>query len=265
MIPDKNIFTDRDPDSLSELYHVNTKLNRWNGRKYGERIGAFNRSYENLMTVFKKPGKVYARAPSMTLPSVSDSCSIGIRELIAIRRSAKAFGDQEINLEQLAFALQCSAGVTDPTLFLRSYPSAGAMYPLEVYVAIFSVRGCDQGLYHYSVYENSLRRISVGDYRARLSKVLLMEDLAEKASAAIVLSAIFHRAQIKYGERGYRMILFEAGHLAQNLLLAATAQRMAAVPVGGFMDDELNEILGLDGIEESALYPLLLGTLHASA
>lgn len=258
-MPDKNIFTDRDVDSLSELYHVNTKLNRWNGREYGERVDLFNRSYEGLMAVFQKPGKFYAWAPSTALPSVSDDCSVSLSELIARRRSAKSFGGKEIGNEQLAFILQRSAGVTDPTRSLRSYPSAGAMYPLEVYVVMLAVEGYDQGLYHYSVHEHSLRKIRAGDYRARLSEVLLAEDLVETASAAIVLSAIFHRAQIKYGERGYRMILFETGHLAQNVLLSAAAQRIAAVPIGGFMDDELNEILGLDGVEESVLYPLLLG------
>jgi SagB-type dehydrogenase family enzyme len=255
----KDIFTERAGDSLSELYHTNTKLNRWNARGYGERVELFNRSQEGLRAVFRQPGKLYAWAPPAALPPIAADFSANLGEVITGRRSAKSFSGREMGYQELAFILERSAGVTEPTRLLRAYPSAGAMYPLEVYVVALAVKGCEHGLYHYSVHEHSLRQIRAGDYRDRLAEVLFADGLVTTASAAVVLSAVFHRGQIKYGERSYRMVLIEAGHLAQNVLLSAAAQRTGSVPVGGFLDDELNEMLGLDGLEESALYPLLLG------
>jgi SagB-type dehydrogenase family enzyme len=254
----ENLFTDRDPLSISELYHTNTKLNRWNAREYGQRVELFGSWQRGLSTVFHPTGKVYAWAPSTRLATLPNE-SFGLGQLVTARRSARSFHGESIDAAQLAFILQYSAGVTDAATLLRAYPSAGAMYPLELYVIVLSVHGHEPGLYHYSVHESSLSKIGAGDYRDRLSEALFAEDLVRASSAVIVLSAVFHRSQIKYGERGYRMTLMEAGHLAQNMLLAATAQQVASVPIGGFIDDDLNEILGLDGIEESALYPLLLG------
>lgn len=256
---EKNIFTHRSLDSLSELYHTNTKLDRWSGRQYGECVELFNRSAEGLETVFSRPGKTYAWSPAVQLPAATDRYSGSFGELVAQRRSARSFSGNQLKSEHLAIILRQSAGVTSADGRLRSYPSAGAMYPLEAYVVVLSVQGLRPGMYHYSVHDHALRQLGSGDYRDQLSAVLFAEGLTDTAAAAIVLSAIFHRSQIKYGERGYRMILFEAGHLAQNVLLSAVAEGVAAVPIGGFLDDDLNALLGLDGVEESAVYPLLLG------
>ena len=256
---ENNMFADRDFNSLSELYHTNTKLNRWNARKYGERVEIFNISYQNLISVFHKPGKSYSWAPSISLPLNLEKGELTLEETIAGRRSAKEFTGKSISKEQLSFILRFSAGITDEMSSLHAYPSAGAMYPLELYIVAFAVTDIENGLFHYSVHEHSLRKLASGDFRDKFSEVLFAENLIETSSAAIIISAIFHRNQIKYGERGYRMILLESGHLGQNILLSATSQRIAAVPIGGFLDDELNGILGLDGIEEAVIYPLLLG------
>jgi SagB-type dehydrogenase family enzyme len=257
----ENLFTDRDPDSLSELFQTNTKLDRWSARSYGVSVELFNRWHarDDMGAVFDQPGKIYGWASSTALPSRAENSQLPFEHIITARRSATSFSGKELSAACLGYILQYAVGVTDASRALRAYASAGALYPLEVYVAVLAVQDCDAGLYHYSVHEHCLRKIRAGDYREPLAEALFAAGVVETASAAIIVSAIFHRSQIKYGERGYRMTLFEAGHMVQNILLCATAQAAAALPIGGFIDDDLNDMLGLDGVEESAIYPVLLG------
>jgi SagB-type dehydrogenase family enzyme len=256
----KNIYTERDSNSLSELYHTNTKLNRWNARAYANKIDTFYQLSQNSASGIQKPGKSYPWAPLIPLPRNSGKNGLTLEETISRRRSATEFNGEHISIEQLSFILRFSAGITEEGRALRAHPSGGALYPLELYVAALAVDDLECGLYHYGVYEHALAKIGSGKLREQLAEIFSAEHLIEASSVALIISGIFYRTAIKYGERGYRLMLLEAGHLGQNILLSATSQGVAAVPLGGFLDDDVNSMLGLDGIEETVIYPILLGS-----
>jgi SagB-type dehydrogenase family enzyme len=142
---------------------------------------------------------------------------------------------------------------------VRTAPSGGALYPIEIYPVVISVKGVEPGLYHYAVDRHGLELILPGRLEKRLSEITFDDGTFSRASVAFILTGVFGRPHFKYGERGYRFALLEAGHICQNLLLAATSLRLGAVAVGGFIDDELNELLDLDGIDESAVYLIAAG------
>jgi SagB-type dehydrogenase family enzyme len=140
----------------------------------------------------------------------------------------------------------------------RPAPSAGALYPLELYVAALQVDGLESGLMHYDPYSHCLVRLGDLDGSA-VAATLPDRSLLDRAACALVLTAVFWRSRFKYGQRGYRFVLLEAGHVAQNAVLAAAALAVPALPLGGFYDTQLDALLDLDGVDESALYVLLLG------
>jgi SagB-type dehydrogenase family enzyme len=139
----------------------------------------------------------------------------------------------------------------------RPVPSGGALYPLELYPAVLAVEGVMSGVYHYDPYA---RRLADLDRSVeRLRDALVYPSLAASGSVAIVITGVFWRSRFKYGQRGYRFTLLEAGHVAQNLVLAAAGLEVSALPLGGFYDREVERAIGVDGIDESALYIVLVG------
>jgi SagB-type dehydrogenase family enzyme len=143
---------------------------------------------------------------------------------------------------------------------LRAAPSGGALYPTEVYVAVRD-GGCDAvppGLFHYNPVRGDLALIAA-DVTERLASATPYPDAVATAGATLVFTMILERTRFKYGERGYRFALLEIGHMAQNSLLAATALGLAGVPLGGFYDDEANEVLGVDGVTETIVYLVAVG------
>jgi SagB-type dehydrogenase family enzyme len=142
---------------------------------------------------------------------------------------------------------------------VRAAPSGGALYPIELYAIVSAVDELTKGIYLYSVPRHALQLISEGDFASELAKATSFPEVFSSVSVTFVLTALFGRTTFKYGERGYRFALLEAGHIAQNILLAATAQKLGAVAVGGFIDDEINDLLDIDGVEEAAVYLVAAG------
>ena len=183
------------------------------------------------------------------------------------RRSADAFAPGPIGLPTLGTLLHTACGVTGSVdiagreLRLRAYPSAGALYAVEVYPVVLDVAGLDPGVYHYLAFEESLEHLRPGSCRGALldSALPAQRSDIDGASVAFCLTGVFSRFERKYGEGGYRILAAEAGHLAQNLILTATALGLGARPVGGFFDDLLNRMLGLDTGKEQFLLCVLLG------
>jgi SagB-type dehydrogenase family enzyme len=141
----------------------------------------------------------------------------------------------------------------------RVVPSGGALYPLELFFHTASLKGHPSGIYHYNASEHCLRQLLEGDDTHRISLGMVQPELAQGASLIIFLTAIFERSTFKYGERGYRFILLEAGHVAQNLNLVANALGLGCVNIGGYFDREIDEYLDLDGITHSTIYMLAIG------
>ncbi len=188
-------------------------------------------------------------------------------DAIAARRSCRRFADQPIDARDLAGLLEAAYGVTHAfesddgrrALPLRAVPSGGALYPLELYIAALRVDGLGPGLYHFDPLKPALgvaRDSLTADAVASLSTY---PEIVVGSAAIIFVAAVFGRTRFKYGVRGYRFALLEAGHVGQNVLLAATALGLGAVPLGGYYDRLTDEFLGLDGVNESTLYTLAVG------
>jgi SagB-type dehydrogenase family enzyme len=183
-----------------------------------------------------------------------------LAELLAARRSTRAYGDAPLRLAQVSTLLDASYGVTGalgPQTF-RAVPSGGALYPLELYLAAQHVQGLERALYHFDPLRAVLERIRpVRD--DELEGLTPYDELLVPSAAVIMIAAVFWRSRFKYGARAYRFALLEAGHVAQNFLLAATELGLAACPVGGFYDRRVDAFLGLDGLYEATLYLLPVG------
>lgn len=204
--------------------------------------------------------KRYPHSIQVALPREVPPLDVPLAGAIAGRRSHNVFAETAIRLEDLSTLLACAGGVTGHgSIRRRAAPSAGALYPIEIYPWVFSVSGVPGGLYHYATLEHSLESVNpLGGWKDLWP---ILDDGFQGATpaAAFVLTARFPRVQAKYGERGYRFALMESGHVAQNLLLAATALGLHAIPAGGFFDAGANLLLGIDGLTEAVVYVIPVG------
>ncbi len=187
---------------------------------------------------------------------------LGIRlgEAIERRRSVPPRVLRPIRLRELATLLACSYAARGRTRteMRRPVPSAGALYPLELYVLAQAVAGLEPGVYHYNPFRHGLSLLGPVDRRA-VREALADPSIADAASAIIVVTGVFWRSRFKYGQRGYRFALLEAGHLVQNALLVAAQLDVAALPFGGFYDRRLDEVVNADGLDEASVHMLVLG------
>jgi SagB-type dehydrogenase family enzyme len=144
----------------------------------------------------------------------------------------------------------------------RSAPSSGALYPIETYAVVHNVEGIAPGVYHYAIPEHALEQVRAGDFRAHTVDQALGQDFLGRCGAVLFLTNILQRMRPKYQDRSYRYGLLEAGHIGENAYLAAGSLGLGACGVGAFMDDQINAMLGVDGVEEAAVYMLAVG--HSS-
>ncbi len=170
---------------------------------------------------------------------------LSFEEVLAKRRSVREFKKSPLTLEEVSQLLWAVQGITDPTRNLRTAPSAGALYPLEVYIVIGEVKDFPQGVYWYIPQEHKIQKVKSGDVREKLAQVALGQVWVKEAPVVICISAEFERTKRKYGQRALRYVYLEAGHAAQNVLLQAVALGLGGVPVGAFYDEEVRRTLGL--------------------
>lgn len=207
------------------------------------------------------PFKEYPEAEKIPLFPPGDVRGLYTEEAILRRRSVRDYSGQPMSLEELSRLLFYTGGINAERwgYKLRAAPSAGALYPIEVYPIVHRVEGLQPGLYHYAVRDHALELLRAEDLRGAIVRYGLAQEFLGEANLVLVFTAIFQRLRWKYRERSYRYALLEAGHLGQNVYLAATSMGMGACAVGAFLDDELNALLGVDGREEAALYVLAVG------
>ena len=211
--------------------------------------------------------KVYRNSKKILLPRNLRPSEKTFEKIVAGRRSNRSFDNNPISLDAVSRLLYYGCGITGQeetdgnVICLRAAPSPGALFPLEIYIAANNVVGLKKRLYHYNVLEHSLELIEEGDASAVANSTLYPRIVAS-ASVVIIITAIFHRVTRKYRERGYRFVLQESGHVAQNICLTATSIDLGSVVLGGFLDDELNGAIGLDGVNEASLYLVPVGTLR---
>lgn len=174
--------------------------------------------------------------------------NMSVEEAISKRRSVREYKDAPLTLFELGQLLWAAQGITLPSRGLRSAPSAGATYPLEVYVAVKErgVIGLRAGIYHYDPHSHSIYQMKDGDFSIDLYRASLNQDWVKEAPLCIIITADFSRTTARYSARGERYVYMEAGHAGQNIYLQATALGLGTVAVGAFYDDQIRSIIGCD-------------------
>jgi SagB-type dehydrogenase family enzyme len=190
--------------------------------------------------------------PRIALPQVRLEGNVSLEEALVRRRSIRDYAAEELPLAHVAQLLWAAQGITSEWGG-RTAPSAGALYPLEVYLVTGNVRGLDPGIYRYAPKEHELRLIKEEDVRGELAQAALMQTFIQEAAVDIVISAVYKRTTHKYGDRGVRYVHMEAGHAAQNIYLQAAALDLGMVTVGAFDDEWTKEIIGMAD-DEAPLY-----------
>lgn len=271
--PDHEIENYRDGDAgrtdLSELYHENTKIHGHTEQEAKISVEFFNR--RDSLQEFRLDQPTIDCAETVDLPDPA-SDGIGLYDALGRRESVREFDGEPLSKQQLSDLLVRSAGVTrtnDAEVGgapreerFRAYPSPGALYPVDLYLVLARGEDVSPGVYYFENETNELRVLDeMTERRASdvLEEVTLDVDEESEQAAVGFLVGDFPRAKVKYGDRGYRYVLQESGHLCQNLLLVATALGLGAYPSAGFYDDRVDDLLRIDGRTRATLYSVHFG------
>ncbi len=234
---------------VAELFHENSKITPFDN---GESLGSLPPALE--------PGVSVRR---VSLPRSGLSSAMPLEDAIVRRASARAFnGASALPLDTLSRLLGLSCGFTAAAgpeaggafEFHRAAPSAGAIFPIEAYPVVLRVQGCAAGVYRYEPGDHSLTLLRPGFFGHHLARWTLYQPYLAAASAIVVLAGMSDRVRPRYGERGYRYMLLEAGHIAQNFSLLCAAYGLGSLCIGGFVDAAVSRLVGLNEITEIPLY-----------
>ena len=190
-------------------------------------------------------GQVYGEIEVIKLPIPSKDGSVSVEAALQKRRSVRFFKDMPLSLQSVSQLLWAAQGITNRHGF-RTAPSAGALYPLEVYLFAGNVDGLDGGIYHFRPTDHTLLLVTDGDFRETLCSAALWQDAICQAPTVFLIAGVPERTTGKYGERGIRYIHMEAGHAAQNILLQAVSLDLGGVAIGAFSDHEVGKLLKMD-------------------
>jgi SagB-type dehydrogenase family enzyme len=246
-------------DKLWEVFHENSK--NWRAV-----LALSERSGTEIQTAMKRfhESLPYAGYPVVELPAPCSQFDASLTQAILARESVRRLTPRLVQLDELAAILHYSYGMLRDNTFVpfpprtRAVASAGALYPLELYFDAARIAGLSPGLYHYSPKEHCLHRLRATD-PALVPCATLYPDLVREASFSLFVTAVFERSTWKYGERGYRYALIEAGSVAQNVGLISAALGLGCFNLGGYVDREVDDLLGLDGVTQSTVHLLCVG------
>ncbi len=195
---------------------------------------------------------------SIKLPQPRKKGSLSIEEAIERRRSRRSYTDDPVLLSDISQLCWAAQGITEAKIGFRAAPSAGALYPLEIFLVVGN-SDLEAGVYSYSCGEHVLERVKKGDYRNQLCEASLRQEWVEKAALDFVITAIYSRTIVKYGERGReRYVPMEAGHVAENIYLQAESLGLGTVAIGAFYDDQVREVISAPS-EHVPLYVMPIG------
>lgn len=244
--------------SIAKIYHQLTKVKYKKGAEGPPDLRSVPKEWK--MVYFKS----YPRLPKTFLPKPR-KLNFSLGKALLQRRSEREFKGKPLSLGDLSQLLFYSAGIQkkekDSDKSRRTYASGGARYPLEIYLFSLKAGGeLKEGIYHYNIREHSLEKLlEEKGLRKKVYPEAIWQEMIKKTPVVLVISAVFWRNTIKYKDRGYRYILFEAGHVGQNIYLTAAASGLKCCAIGGFDDDKFNEFLDIDGDSEATLYLFALG------
>jgi SagB-type dehydrogenase family enzyme len=241
-------------NGIGDLYHQETKYQR-------------DRMPTGWLDASTQPSPYKKDPPSLQRFSISPPFQKGgepIWETIARRRSMREFSPRSISLPELSQLLWATQGITARAwgYDFRAVPSAGALYPIDTYVLVNRVESMAAGIYHYDVEETQLVLQREGNYGREVSQAALGQELVADAGAVFVWTAMVERSKWKYRERAYRYIYMDAGHVGQNLYLAATALGLGCCTIGAFYDEEVDRLIGVDGKKEISVYMGAVGRME---
>lgn len=249
-------------ESAWELFHENSKTSAFKPLPPDEEVlGAMAVMWQSLP---------YQSFPATPLPETLAPLNCQLEQAILNRCSARELFPIRHSLAELNRLLFSGYGLTRTNIGtgyprpFRVVPSGGAMYPLEIFFYSASIDGLEAGVYHYNPVEAAVRRVRDGDSSDLLNGMVVQHELVSNASLLIFITAVFERSTFKYGDRGYRFALLEAGHVAQNINLVANGLGLSCVNIGGFFDRRVDEFLDLDGLTHSTIYMIALGGRTAS-
>jgi len=205
--------------------------------------------------------KSYPSSKTIQLHNALREVTMGFGEVLRRRKSIRAFSNQPLSLDDLGFLLWASTGIqrVEQGYEFRTAPSAGALYPIETYIAANNIEAVDSGIYHYNIKNHALEEIKTGNFGEVLAHAALGQQICATASVVFIWTAMFERSKWKYNQRAYRYIYLDAGHIAENLALAAASINCGSCQVGAFFDDEINSIVDIDGAEESTILLSVIG------
>jgi SagB-type dehydrogenase family enzyme len=244
--PSQGVSMTRGEERIGDVYHQKTKYRR-NAMPRGGLDWAHQPSpYKEFSAALKH----------IPLNPPEQKGGKPIWEAIGQRRSQREFSPHPITFTELSQLLWATQGITARAwgYDFRAVPSAGALYPIETYVVVNRVNDLNPGLYHFDIKENQLIVLKEGNIGSNLSQTGLGQEMLEDASCIFIWTAIVARSRWKYRERAYRYIYMDAGHIGQNLYLAATALNLGCCTVGAFYDEEVDQLIGIEGGEEISIY-----------
>lgn len=258
-----------DADCLYEIFHENTK-HRWSRDLENRlKIGSYLVD-EKAIRETANNYKIYRLADKLALPSPG-KLAVPLSTALKRRASSRQFNGDPVSLAALSDMLYHAAACTrqgipsnqrDLVLHFRNYPSGGGLYPVEIYPVLLRVDGLPPTITHYDPVNHRLDLIRQIDPDAFKSAFAEVGDLLSQAAVVVFMTAVFARTTVKYGDRGYRLCLIEAGHLAQNLCLTAAASGISSLAHAGYDDDAAARWLGCDGVNEAVVHSLFLGHPH---
>jgi len=229
-----------------DRYHQETRY-----RRYSMQGGGLDWAHQP--SPYKEYPRALKRLPLQ--PPVSEGDK-PLWETISQRRSIRDFSGAPLTFSDLSRLIWATQGIT---LKGRGYdfrvcPSAGALYPIETYLVVNRVEGVSPGIYHYHVRKAELVFLTEGAFGPDLAHAGLGQEMLEEAAAVFIWTAVVDRSKWKYRQRAYRYIYMDAGHIGQNLYLAATALGLGCCTVGAFFDEEIDRLIGIDGKAEITVY-----------
>lgn len=266
---------EEDDYSMEEVFHEYTKLTRENAVRISRRVSRLMRD-ARLRGMVARSWKTYRGHATIPLspPSLGPATAEDVlRNRFSISSMPGAsFSATPMTVAQLGSMLGFSYGVThskkiagsDEEHSFRATPSAGGLYPLEIYPVVFNVEGLEPGIYHYGVMDHCLEVVRKGWFRPQFLAATSSPEIAEHAAVVYIATAVLQRNLFKYQHRGYRFIMNDVGALLQSLYITGTALGLGTCALGGFFDDEMGKIVGANNVDEVTVICFLAGPMKRS-
>ncbi len=205
--------------------------------------------------------KAYPGAVTVELPLPVPAPGFQLDEAFRTRKSIRRYSEEPMTIHELSYLLWAANGVQreERGRQFRTVPSAGAQYPIENYIVVNRVTDLAPGIYHYAVDRQALELLAEGDHSEAVASAAFDQSMCAAAAVVFVWAAVIQRCRWRYGQRAYRYIYLDAGHIGQNAALAAVSLGLGSCQIAAFFDDRMSELVGVDGVEEAVVYMTSVG------